>query len=131
MGAGPRSKGAAMADRVLFIGWGQSVPGREERGLEVFNEALGLYGRMQQQGKIEGFNTVLLNPNGQLDGYIEVRGSAQQLAAVREDEEFRRNMTDAALIVSELRLFDGVCNEGLEREIATYQQALAKVPPTV
>ncbi len=27
-----------MADRVLFIGWGETVRGREERALEVFNE---------------------------------------------------------------------------------------------
>jgi hypothetical protein len=119
-----------MADRMLFIGWGQPVPGREERGMEVFNESIGLYGRMQQQGKIESFDTVLLTPNGQLDGYIELRGSAQQLAAVREDDEFRRLLTDAALIVANLRLVDGVCDKGVEREIATYQEAIGKVPQT-
>jgi len=31
-----------MADRVLFMSWGSPVPGREERGLEVFNEAIGI-----------------------------------------------------------------------------------------
>ena len=45
-----------MADRMLFIGWGTPVRGREERGLEVFNEALGLLGRMEQDGRIEGFD---------------------------------------------------------------------------
>ena len=30
-----------MADRVLFIGWSTPVRGREERGLEVFNESIG------------------------------------------------------------------------------------------
>ena len=110
-----------MADRVRFIGWGQPVPGREERGLEVFNEAIGLYGRLQQEGKIERFDTVLLDPNGQLDGYIEVRGSAQQLAAVREDAEFRKNMADAALITQKLP------------ESASHAQpiAAAAVPPAI
>jgi hypothetical protein len=37
-----------MADRVLFISWGEAVRGREARGLEVFNEAMGMLGRMQQ-----------------------------------------------------------------------------------
>jgi len=37
-----------MADRVLLIGWGAPARGREKRGLEVVNEAMGLYGRMQQ-----------------------------------------------------------------------------------
>jgi hypothetical protein len=120
-----------MADRLMFIGWGQSVPGREERGLEVFNEALGLYGRKQQEGKIERFDVVLLNPNGQLDGYIEVRGSAEQLAALREDPDFRRNMTDASLIVRDLRLYDGSCDKAVEEDIAIYQESIAKVPQAV
>ena len=55
-----------MADRVLFISWRMVVRGREERALEVFNEALGLYGRMQQEGRIERFDVVLLEPNGEL-----------------------------------------------------------------
>jgi hypothetical protein len=120
-----------MAERMLFVGWGQVARGREERALEVFNETLGLYGRMQQDGRIESFDVALLDPNGGLEGYATLRGSAQQIAAVRADQEFRRNMNDAALIVDKLQLLDGVCDKGLEREIATYQEAIAKVPQTV
>jgi hypothetical protein len=57
-----------MADRVLFISWGQTVRGAEEHALEVFNDALGILGRMQQDGRIEGFDVVLLNANGDLGG---------------------------------------------------------------
>ena len=46
-----------MADRLLFISWGSVVAGREEIALEVFNESVGLYGRLQQDGRIEGFDT--------------------------------------------------------------------------
>jgi hypothetical protein len=53
-----------MADRILFIGWGAPVRGREERGLEVFDEAVGFYGRCQQDGRIEAFNVILLEPHG-------------------------------------------------------------------
>ena len=69
-----------MADRVLFIGWGRVVAGREERALEVFNESMGFYGRLQQQGKIEGFNTVLLDPNARLAGYTRKGFSARYQA---------------------------------------------------
>src|SRR5947208_4470943 len=100
-----------MADRVLFISWGASVHGREERGLEVFNEAIGLYGRMQQEGRIEGFDVALLTPNGNLDGFIAVRGTAEQIAALSEDEEYQRNMIDASLVVKGLSVTVGYCNE--------------------
>ncbi len=117
-----------MADRVLFIGWSTPVHGREERGLEVFNEAIGLYGRMQQDGRIESFDVVLLDPNGDLNGYMELRGSNAQLDAVRQDEDFRRVLIDASLIVENLRAIDGACNEGIARNMGMYQEALAQVP---
>jgi hypothetical protein len=119
-----------MADSVLFISWGESIPGREERGLEVFNEAIGVYGRMQQDGRIEAFNVVLLAPNGDIGGYIELQGSAEQLNAVRQDDEYRRVLVDATLIVKEMRVIEGSTGEGIARDMALYQEAIAKVPQT-
>ena len=118
-----------MADRVLLISWGRPIPGREERGLEVFNEAVGLYGRKQQEGKIEGFDVALMVPNGgRLDGYIAVRGSIDQLALLQEDEEYQRNMVDASLIVEDLAISAGYTNEGVARQMELYQDAIGKVP---
>jgi hypothetical protein len=117
-----------MADRVLFISWGENVHGREERGLEVFNETVGLYGRFQQEGRIESFDVVLLNPANGLDGYLAVHGSAAQLADIKEDEDFRRGLMDASMIVQHLTVTDGYANEGIAREMEMYREAIAKVP---
>jgi hypothetical protein len=119
-----------MADRVLFIGWSAPIPGREERGLEVFNEAIGLYGRMQQEGRIERFDVVLLGPNGDLNGYIELHGSAEQLAAVESSDDFERNTIDASLVVHSLRHIGGVANEEVARQMTLYQESIARVPQT-
>jgi hypothetical protein len=116
-----------MADRVLFIGWGAPVRGREERSIEVFNEALGLFGRMQQDDRIERFDVVLLQPNGELGGYIQLHGSQDQLAAVRQDEAFQRNTIDAELCVENLRHIDGVTNEEVARQMGMYTEAIANV----
>jgi hypothetical protein len=120
-----------MADRLLFISWGTPVRGSEERGLEVFNEALGMYGRMQQDGRIDGFDVMLFEPNGGLNGCIQLRGSAGQIASVRADEEFQRNMVDAALIVDDLRLIEGYSDEGVAQQMAVYQEAISRVPQRV
>jgi hypothetical protein len=117
-----------MADRVLLISWGTPVRGSEERGLEVFNETLGFYGRMQQDGRIDSFDVMLFEPNSALNGCILVRGTAAQIAGVREDEEFQRNTINAALIVDDLRLIDGFANEGVARQMGLYQQAISGVP---
>ena len=117
-----------MADRMLMISWGAPVRGREERGLEVFNEALGILGRMQHDGRIEKFEVRLMSPNGSLDGYIEVHGSAAQIAALKEDDEFLRNTMDAAQIVDGLTHLEGWINDGIARAMEMYQDSLAKVP---
>jgi hypothetical protein len=117
-----------MADRLLFMSWGTPVRGAEERGLEVFNEALGILGRMQQDGRIESFDVCLLEPNGELNGFICVRGTADQIAGVRADDEFRRNTIDAELIVDGFRHIEGYTNEGVAEMMGMYQEALAKVP---
>ena len=118
-----------MADRALFIGFGAPVRGREERAVEVFNESVGLYGRLQQAGRIEKFDIVLLEPNGSgMQGYFALHGTAQQLNDVREDEEFRRTLLDASLIVDGMRIIAGSTNEGVAKEMANYTEAIAKVP---
>ena len=96
-----------MADRCLLVTWGEVVRGREERALENFNEVLGYYGRLQQEGRIERFDTVLCEPNG----------SAQQLAAAKEEDEFQRILAESSLIVDDLRLIEGVCNEGVAQGV--------------
>ena len=53
-----------MADAGLFIGYGLPVRGRERQAVKVFGEALEYYARLQQQGEIESFETVFLNPHG-------------------------------------------------------------------
>jgi hypothetical protein len=117
-----------MADRVLFISWGENVAGREQRGLEVFNEAVGLYGQMQQEGRIEGFDVVLLEPNTAIAGYMVLSGSAEQLAAVRDSDDFLRVMTRASTIVHELSMVDGYTGAGIARVMEIFQEAAGEVP---
>ena len=119
-----------MADRVLFISWGQVVRGREVASLESFNETVGLYGRLQQEGKIESFEVALLNPSTGMDGYMAIHGSAAQLEALKEDDEFRRTLVEASLIVDDLKMTDGFVGEGIAREMERYQAAISKVPQT-
>jgi hypothetical protein len=119
-----------MADRVLMISWGEPVRGREERALEVFNESVGLFGRMQQDGRIESFDIVLLNPNGEMAGYMLLHGSAEQIAALDQDEEFMRSTVDASLIVENFRHAVGYTNEGVARQMAMFQDAISRVPQT-
>ena len=68
-----------MADAALFIGWGQVVRGREKRAVQVFNESVEYWGKLQADGKIDDFEVVLLTPHGgDLQGFALLRGSSSR-----------------------------------------------------
>jgi hypothetical protein len=60
-----------MAGEALFIGWGSVVRGREKQALQVFQESMEYYAKLQQDGRIEGFDVWLLSPHGgDLNGFV-------------------------------------------------------------
>jgi hypothetical protein len=117
-----------MADRVLVISWGQTVRGREQHGLEVFEASLAYYAELQEAGRIEGFDVMLLQPNGLMDGCMLLRGSHAQLDAIAEEERFRRLIVDASLIVDDLRVTPGFTAEGVQEAMGFYVDAVGRVP---
>jgi hypothetical protein len=117
-----------MADRAVFIGFGAPVRGREERAVEVFNEFVDMLGRMQSDGRIASMEVSLLDPHGgDLGGFFMVGGSEAQCAALPNDEEFRRAMIDAGLIVENLGVVPAVTGAAVGREMAMYAEAVKKV----
>ena len=117
-----------MADRSLFIGFGAPVRGREERAVEVFNEFVAMFGRMQSDGRIASMEVSLLDPHGgDLGGFFMVGGSAEQCAALTNDEEFRRATIDASLIVENFGVVPAVTGDGVASEMAMYMDAVQKV----
>jgi hypothetical protein len=111
-----------------MITWKDPSRGSEARAVEVFNEALGILGRRQQDGSIDSFDVALLDPNTEMNGYIAIRGTRAQIDALRADEEFRRNTVDATLCVEGIQHMEGACNEGVAAEMGMYEQALSAVP---
>ena len=117
-----------MAEAALFIGWGQVVRGRERQALELFNESMQQYGRWQEEGRIEGFDVALLSPHGgDLQGFVLIRGSGEQLDSLRRDEEFERLQQRVDLIVDRLGIVDAYVDEGLARGMGIYQDAIGEL----
>lgn len=117
-----------MADRALFVGFGEPVRGREERAVEVFGEFVEMFGRMQSDGRIERMEVALLDPHGgDLGGFFMVYGSAEQCAALAQDEEFRRASIDAGLIVENFGVVPATTGAGVEQEMTMYTEAVKKV----
>ena len=117
-----------MADAGVMITWGENIPGREARGLEVFNETLQFWGRMQSEGKVESFEVALLNAGGPVDGFIFVRGDAETLAQVARSDEHTRLVIKANMVVRDVAVSPALINEGLAHGMELYQDELATMP---
>jgi hypothetical protein len=117
-----------VAEAGLFIGWGQAVRGREAKGLQVFNEGVEFWTSQQASGAVESFEVVILAPHGgDLAGFILVRGSNEQIAAVRANPDFQRINARATAIVDGLGIIDATLGDGLGPAIATFQEVIAEL----
>ena len=105
-----------MAMGALFIGWGPAVRGRETRALQVFQEALAYYTRLQQQGEIQSFEAIALEPHGgDLGGFLLVKGDSEKLARLRISDETIAINTRAQLVVENFGVTGAFVGEGLQR----------------
>jgi len=117
-----------MADAVLFIGWGTVVPGREQTSLQVFSEGVAYWQRLQEQGEIESFEAVTLEPHGgELLGFVVMRGEREKLNQVRYSEEFLRLNARAGLVVQNLGVVAGFSGEALNRQFTSFQEQASEL----
>jgi len=117
-----------MADAGLFIGWGEVVRGREAKSLDVFQEAVGYYGGLQQNGAIESMEAVFLEPHGgDLQGFFLLRGERQKLAALRVDPEFVRMSTRASMVVDRIGVVGGSLGDGVQNTVSIFQEAISEL----
>jgi hypothetical protein len=117
-----------MATGALVIGWGPTVRGRELKALQVFNEAIQFYTRLQQQGTIESFEPVALEPHGgDLNGFLILRGDREKLNALRSSEEFLHLTNRAAQIVDNLGVITAFIGEELQRQFADFGTQAAEL----
>lgn len=111
-----------MAGDALFLGWGPVVRGRELKALEVFQETLAYYGTLQQDGRIESFEPVLIAPHGGgLAGFILLRGARSSLDEIRSSKEFRRLVGRAGTVVDDVGVIDAYTGEALAEQMATFR----------
>jgi hypothetical protein len=114
-----------MADAGLFIGWGQVVRGREGGAIDGFNETVEYIGQLQGDGRIEGFDICFLEPHGgDLAGFMLLQGSAEQMDAIRSEDEFLHLMTRADLHVENLGIIGANLGEGIARQMTIFQEEI-------
>ena len=110
-----------MTKAALFIGYGPTISGREQKALQVFGEAIEHYTGLQQQGEIDSFEAFILEPHGgELNGFLLVRGDLAKLNTIRYSEEFVRLNARASLVVQNLGVVTAFVGEELQRQFGDF-----------
>ena len=118
-----------MAESSIFTSWGIPVPGRETKGLELFQEVVGFWIKQKAAGVIEDFRVGLATQGNYdaLSGYLVVEGSKKAISEALESAEFRSQITRALHIVQNLstvRCDTGTAIPGRIEEIVTARKQL-------
>ncbi len=117
-----------MSDDALFLGWGEVVRGREKKAVEVFNESIEYYAKLQQEGKLESFEPWFLGPHGgDLAGFIMLRGERAQLDEILSSPEFETLQARVGLIVDRLGVVPAATGESLARQMGQFQEAAGDI----
>jgi hypothetical protein len=115
-----------MSMGALFIGWGAAVRGRENQALQLFQEVLVYYTRLQQQGEIQSFEPIALEPHGgDLQGFLLIKGDAATLGRLRGSDEFIAFNTRGQLVVDNFGVTGAFVGEDLQRVFADFGKQAA------
>ena len=98
VGPGRDSRGGRMADRMLMITWGALPAGRRSARSTRSTKRSGSWAAASRPARSSPSTSALMQPNGELDGYMIVKGSAEQILALRESDDFRRNTVEAVAV---------------------------------
>jgi hypothetical protein len=126
--SGDMQRGWIMADSGLFVGFGLPVRGRERQAIKVFNETFEYYSRLQQEGEIESFEPVLLQPHGgELGGFFLLRGDQDKLAALQATEEFTRRTARGQLITENLGIVGALLGDRLVSQLSLFAEQIEEL----
>lgn len=116
-----------MASHAIFIGWNVPVRGREKQAAELFTKSLEYYGTLQAQGKIESFEPVILSRHGgDLNGFILLRGEADKLNALRNEDAFLDMVIEGGNLIDGFGIIDAYINDGLADMMVRWNKEISK-----
>jgi len=116
-----------MANGVLFMGWKRPVPGREQQAMDLFQGAMDYYANSQSEGKIEGFEPVLLNHHGgDLNGFILIKGDAEKLSKFRQEDTFVEYAIEAGYCLEGFGVVEGAFGEKVSDNLSLWSKHIGK-----
>ena len=111
----------ANANAAVYVSWGNAIPGREAKSLEVFMGAVEYYSRLEKEGKIAALHTYLAtNGNTQhFGGFMILEGEVDQLRTLVDSEEYKTILYKARHLVEDVNVVHCVTGAEVAKSIQT------------
>lgn len=79
------------ANAALYLCWGHAVPGREQKSLEVFMQAMEFNASLEKKGQITAHRTYITTTGSmeRFGGFMVLEGSVEQLRQVIDSDEWK------------------------------------------
>lgn len=107
------------------MAWGVPTQGRERNALALLIETEDFLSGLQEQGRIEHFDRVVLKPqNIELGGFFLIQGSKDQIDALRRDSDFEVWLNRVQLVADQVGIVDAWLGDGIAEAVALYEKAL-------
>jgi hypothetical protein len=114
-----------MSSNVVVFAWNRSIPGRERKSAEHFQEFLQYLGGLQKKGTIQAFDPVFLDPHGgDLNGFFLIRGDSSKLDGMLGGEEWVTHITRATLHLEGSGVVRGVTGDTLMQRMNLWTKLL-------
>jgi hypothetical protein len=86
-----------------MIRWGENIPGRETKGLEVFGKAVARFEEYAKEGRVHGHREYFAL-TGRQGGFMIADGEVDELLKILGEEETIQFNAEAAAIVSDFSI---------------------------
>jgi len=112
----------------VVISWGQGIPGREQKGLEVFGKAVAYYEELAKQGRIHAHREYFAI-DGPASGFMLIEGDLDELLKIQAEPESIALRQKAAMIVQNLRsnVLAGGSDETIQQMMTNYAESLQEL----
>lgn len=114
-----------MNDAALFIGWDRPVAGKESMAVELFATAQNYFEKQQKKGLVESFEPVLISAHaGDLNGFMLVRGTPENLAQIRRDDEFLKIVIRCNVALTHFGVVEAYRGQSIKKVMDIYRQSI-------
>lgn len=114
-----------MATNTVMFGWKRALAGREHLSAQHFDEFVGYLSGLQNEGRIDSFEPVLLDPNSSgLIGFFLIRADDPLLSAMLSSEAWTDHMVRAMIHLDEPTLVRAVSGQLVQERMGKWSAAI-------